>query len=219
MTRRYRWEVAEGIAAHGIVAIVRQDRAVDAERVSDALIAAGVGVLEVSLTTRGALGVIERLCERHPDALIGAGTVLDAASARAAILAGARFVMSPALSAEVITMAHRYGAVASPGCQTPTEIEAALAMGADLVKLFPAAQLGPGYLSAVRAALPQAPVVPTGGVDASNAGEWLRGGAVALGVGGALTSDPSSATERASELLREVAMTRGASETTISGPA
>lgn len=211
MTRLYRWEIAGRIAERGVIAIVRQDRADVAERVSDALIAAGIEVLEVSLTTRGALTVIERLCERHPEALIGAGTVLDATSARAAILAGARFVVAPALSAEVITMAHRYGAVAAPGCQTPTEIGAALAMGADLIKLFPAEQLGPGYLSAVRAALPQAPIVPTGGVGAASAGVWLRSGAVALGVGGALTSDPSSAAERASELLREVAETRGAS--------
>jgi 2-dehydro-3-deoxyphosphogluconate aldolase / (4S)-4-hydroxy-2-oxoglutarate aldolase len=205
---RYRWQIAERIAETGIVAIVRSASARDAEEISRTLVGAGIDALEVSLTTPGALGAIETLANDLPEALIGAGTVLDGPSARAAILAGARFLVAPSLQAEVIEMGHRYGVVVAPGCQTPTEIERALSAGADLVKLFPADQLGPDYLRAVLAALPQAPVIPTGGIDASNAAEWLDAGAVGLGVGGALTRDAAAAPARAAELLDAVARAR-----------
>jgi 2-dehydro-3-deoxyphosphogluconate aldolase / (4S)-4-hydroxy-2-oxoglutarate aldolase len=113
---------------------------------------------------------------------------LDAATARLAILAGARFIVSPGLHPGVVETAHRYGAAVLPGAQTPTEVERALSAGADAVKVFPAAQLGPGWLSAVRAALPHAPLVPTGGITPDTAGQWLDAGALAVGVGGALTA-------------------------------
>jgi 2-dehydro-3-deoxyphosphogluconate aldolase / (4S)-4-hydroxy-2-oxoglutarate aldolase len=205
---RYRWQIAARIAETGIVAIVRSASARDAEEISRTLAGAGIDALEVSLTTPGALGAIERLANDLPEALIGAGTVLDGPTARAAILAGARFLVAPSLQAEVIEMGHRYGVAVAPGCQTPTEIERALSAGADLVKLFPADQLGPDYLRAVLAALPQAPVIPTGGIDASNAAEWLDAGAVGLGVGGALTRDAAAAPARAAELLDAVARAR-----------
>lgn len=204
MTSVYRWEATARIAQRRIVAIVRTARAEEAEAIGDAVIGAGIDVLEVALTTPGALGAIERLAARHPDALVGAGTVLDATSARVAVLAGARFLVAPSLDLEVIATGHRYGAPVLPGVQTPTEIAAALSAGADLVKLFPAAQLGPDYLRAVRAALPQAPIVPTGGIDAGNAGDWLAAGAVALGIGGVLTRDAGQAAARARELLAAV---------------
>jgi 2-dehydro-3-deoxyphosphogluconate aldolase / (4S)-4-hydroxy-2-oxoglutarate aldolase len=200
----HRWEIAARIAHERVVAIVRSDSAAEAERVSRTLVGAGIEALEISMTTPGALGAIERLAGDLPDALIGAGTVLDAPSARAAILAGARFLVAPSLPPDVIEMGHRYGAVVAPGCQTATEIERALSLGADFVKLFPAAALGPGYLRAVLAALPQAPVIPTGGVDAGNAAEWLDAGAVALGVGGSLTRDAGAAAASAAELLEAV---------------
>lgn len=203
-TERFRWQISERIARRRIVAIVRTETGADAEEIGDAVIGGGLDVLEVALTTPGALIAIERLSVRHPNALIGAGTVLDAPSARQAVLAGARFLVSPSLSAEVIATAHRYGAVALPGVQTPTEIVSALEAGADMVKLFPADEHRPGYLRAIRAALPQAPMVPTGGIDASNAAEWLRAGAVAVGVGGALTRDPEQAGARAAELVAAV---------------
>jgi 2-dehydro-3-deoxyphosphogluconate aldolase / (4S)-4-hydroxy-2-oxoglutarate aldolase len=205
---RYRWQIAERIAETGIVAIVRSASARDAEEISRTLVGAGIDALEVSLTTPGALGAIEKLANDLPEALIGAGTVLDGPTARAAILAGARFLVAPSLQAEVIEMGHRYGVAVAPGCQTPTEIERALSAGADLVKLFPADQLGPDYLRAVLAALPQAPVIPTGGIDASNAAEWLDAGAVGLGVGGALTREAAAAPARAAELLDAVARAR-----------
>ncbi|MBB4662816.1 bifunctional 4-hydroxy-2-oxoglutarate aldolase/2-dehydro-3-deoxy-phosphogluconate aldolase [Conexibacter arvalis] len=205
MSGTYRWEATARIARRRVVAIVRAATAAEAEAVADALVDGGLDVVEVSLTTPGALGAIERLAVRHPDALVGAGTVLDATSARLATLAGARFLVAPSLDREVVATGHRYGAPVLPGVQTPNEIVAALSAGADLVKLFPAAQLGPAHLRAVRAALPQAPIVPTGGVDAANAGEWLAAGAVALGVGGSLTRDADQAAARAGELLAAVA--------------
>lgn len=169
----WRWEASARIAQRRVVAIVRADAAAVAEQVGDAVIEAGLDVLEVPLTTPDALGAIERLSRRHPGALIGAGTVLDAASARLAILAGARFLVSPSLTLDVIATGHRYGVAVLPGVQTPTEVVAALEAGADLIKLFPADEHAPGYVRAIRAALPQAPLVPTGGVDASNAATWL----------------------------------------------
>lgn len=201
----WRWEASARIAQRKVVAIVRAQEAAVAESVGDAVIEAGLDVLEVPLTTPDALGAIERLTRRHPQALIGAGTVLDATSARLAILAGARFLVSPSLHADVLATGHRYGAAVLPGVQTPTEVMQALEAGADLIKLFPADEHTPGYVKAIRAALPQAPIVPTGGVDAANARAWLDAGAVALGVGGTLTRDPAQAGARAAELLAAVA--------------
>ncbi|HST39746.1 MAG TPA: bifunctional 4-hydroxy-2-oxoglutarate aldolase/2-dehydro-3-deoxy-phosphogluconate aldolase [Conexibacter sp.] len=201
----WRWEASARIAQRKVVAIVRAQEAAVAESVGDAVIEAGLDVLEVPLTTPDALGAIERLTRRHPQALIGAGTVLDATSARLAILAGARFLVSPSLHADVLATGHRYGAAVLPGVQTPTEVVQALEAGADLIKLFPADEHTPGYVKAIRAALPQAPIVPTGGVDATNARAWLDAGAVALGVGGTLTRDPAQAGARAAELLAAVA--------------
>lgn len=201
----WRWETSARIAQRRLVAIVRADDAAVAEQVGDDVIEAGLDVLEVPLTTPDALGAIERLSRRHPGALIGAGTVLDATSARLAVLAGARFLVSPSLSRDVIETGHRYGAAVLPGVQTPTEVVAALEAGADLIKLFPADEHTPGYIRAIRAALPQAALVPTGGIGAGNAAEWLAAGAVAVGVGGALTREPARAGELAAALLAAVA--------------
>ena len=119
-------------------------------------------------------------------ALVGAGSVLDAATARAAILAGARFIFSPVLSVDVIEMAHRYDCVAVPGALTPTEILTAWSAGADVVKVFPATSVGPSYLKDIHGPLPQVKLTPTGGVDLTTAADWIKAGAVALGVGSAL---------------------------------
>lgn len=195
MSREYRFDRTRRIVEDGVIAIVRAAGAEEAERLGETLLEGGVGVLEVSLTTPGATTAIERLASRHPRALIGAGTVLDAPSAAAATLAGAAFLVSPSLAPEVIRSGHRYGAPVLAGVLTPSEIEAALASGADLLKLFPAGALTPGYLREVRAPFPQAPIVPTGGIDSTNAAAWLEAGAVALGVGGALADDPAELTK------------------------
>lgn len=206
----YRWEVSAAIAAERVLAVVRTHSTEAAVQAGRTLIEAGIRVVEVALTTPGGLDAVRELARpggltADDGRVVGAGTVLDATSARLATLAGARFLVSPSIAPDVIEAGHRYGVCVLPGTQTPTEIERALSAGADMVKLFPASSLGPGYLRAVRAALPQAPVVPTGGVDAGNAVEWLEAGAVAVGVGGSLVSgNAEGMAERARELLTAV---------------
>ena len=139
------------------------------------------------MTVPGAVGLIEQLAQALPaNVLIGAGTVLDPETARSVILAGARFVVSPVFRPEVIALCHRYDVAAMPGCFTPTEILAAWEAGADVVKVFPATALGPGFFKDLRGPLPQVKLMPTGGVTRENAGDWIRAGACAIGVGTAL---------------------------------
>lgn len=186
----HRWQACSVIAEHKVIGIIRTEDAAAAIRAARAVVAGGVTVLEVSLTTPGGLDAISAL--RDDDILLGAGTVLDAASARLACLAGAQFLVSPAVVREVIEIGHLYGVPVLPGAGTATEIVEALRAGADMVKLFPASEVGRGFTRSVLAAIPQAPLVPTGGIDAGNAAEWLASGAVALGVGGSLTQGSES---------------------------
>jgi 2-dehydro-3-deoxyphosphogluconate aldolase/(4S)-4-hydroxy-2-oxoglutarate aldolase len=180
----------EGLAATRVVAILRAENADRAETVVDVLVEAGVRCLELTLTTRGALEVVERLAARVPrDVEVGVGTVLTAADVDRSVDAGATFVVSPSVEPEVIAAALRRRVASYPGAFTPTEIVAAWKAGASAVKLFPAGQLGPGYLKDVRAPLPDIPVVPTGGVDIASIGAWLGAGAVAVGMGGPLIGD------------------------------
>ncbi len=182
---RYRWQVMAAIEAARVVAIVRERTEVDAVRAVEAVVGAGLPVVEVTMTTPGVLRIVERL--RGTDTLVGVGTALSPGEVAAAAGAGARFVVTPNLSVEVITTAHRHGLAALVGCATPTEIVQALEAGADAVKLFPASALGIDYLTAVRATLPWAPIIPTGGVNEANAAEWIAAGGVALGMGSGLT--------------------------------
>jgi 2-dehydro-3-deoxyphosphogluconate aldolase/(4S)-4-hydroxy-2-oxoglutarate aldolase len=139
------------------------------------------------MTTPGALEAIAAAGRALGDeALIGAGSVLDAPTARAAILAGARFIFSPILNVEVIEMAHRYDCVAVPGALTPTEILTAWSAGADVVKVFPANHFGPQYIKDLHGPMPQVKLTPTGGVDLNTATDWIKAGAVAIGVGSSL---------------------------------
>jgi len=155
--------------------------------VVDALADGGVRVLEVTMTVPGAVDLIRELAPTLPQGfLFGAGTVTDAATARAVIEAGAAFVVSPIFRPEVIAACHERGVPAVPGCFSPTEIHAAHEAGADIVKVFPATMLGPQFIKDVRAPLPQLKLMPTGGVTLENAGDWIRAGAVAVGVGSAL---------------------------------
>jgi 2-dehydro-3-deoxyphosphogluconate aldolase/(4S)-4-hydroxy-2-oxoglutarate aldolase len=182
--------VGEGLAATRLVAILRAGNADRAEAVVDVLVDAGVRSLELTLTTRGALEVVERLAARVPaDVEVGVGTVLTARDVDRSVDAGATFVVSPSVEPGVIAAALRRRVASYPGAFTPTEIVAAWKAGASAVKLFPAGQLGPGYLKDVRAPLPDIPVVPTGGVDIAAVGGWLAAGAVAVGMGGPLIGD------------------------------
>jgi 2-dehydro-3-deoxyphosphogluconate aldolase / (4S)-4-hydroxy-2-oxoglutarate aldolase len=187
---RPRIPVGGQLAATRVVAILRAENADRAEAVADVLVEAGVRSLELTLTTRGALEVVERLAARLPDEVeVGAGTVLTAQEVDRSVDAGAVFVVSPTVEEEVIAAALRRGVASYPGAFTPTEIGGAWRAGASAVKLFPAGTLGPGYLKAVRAPLPDIPLVPTGGIDAAAVGDWLRAGALAVGMGGPLIGD------------------------------
>jgi 2-dehydro-3-deoxyphosphogluconate aldolase / (4S)-4-hydroxy-2-oxoglutarate aldolase len=199
----YRWEVAERIARERVIAVIRSGSAAEAIEVGRALTGAGVKVLEVALTTPGGVDAIRTLAaELGEDHVLGAGTVLDAPMASAAIAAGARFLVSPGLAEDVIRTGNRYGVPALPGAGSVTEIVAALEAGAEMVKFFPASALGIDYMKALRPVLPQAPLVPTGGIGAADARRWLEAGAVALGVGGSLTrGDRETIGVRARELL------------------
>ena len=171
----------------GIVAVIRMKDAGRLRAVIDAIAEGGVRAIEVTMSVPGAVGLIASLAPALPSSILfGAGTVLDAATARAVIDAGARFVVSPVFRREVIDACHERDVAVAPGCFTPTEILDAHEYGADVVKVFPATALGPSYLKDVRAPLPQVRLMPTGGVTLDNAGEWIRAGAVAVGVGSAL---------------------------------
>jgi len=155
--------------------------------VVDAIADGGVQAIEVTMTVPGAVELIRGLARSLPATIVlGAGTVTDAATARAVIDAGARYVVSPVFRREVIAACHERDAAAAPGCFTPTEILDAHDCGADVIKVFPATALGPQFIKDVRAPLPQVRLMPTGGVSLDNAGDWIRAGAIAVGVGSAL---------------------------------
>ncbi len=175
------------LAKVGVIAVIRADSGEQLVNVCRALAQGGVRACEITMTTPGALEAIAAASRALGDeALIGAGSVLDAPTARVAILAGARFIFSPILNVEVIEMAHRYDCVAVPGALTPTEILTAWSAGADVVKVFPANHFGPQYIKDIHGPMPQIKLTPTGGVDLNTAAEWIKAGAVAVGVGSSL---------------------------------
>lgn len=191
-----RHEIVNDIAASGVVAVIRLQQADHVRAVIDALMEGGVRALELTLTVPGAVRLIEQIAPTLPkEFLLGAGTVLDAETARHVILAGAKFVVGPVFRRDVIAMAHRYDVAVMPGCFTPTEILDAWEGGADVIKVFPATALGPGFFKDVRGPLPQVKMMPTGGVSKENAGDWIKAGAVAIGVGTALV-DAAAVKER-----------------------
>jgi 2-dehydro-3-deoxyphosphogluconate aldolase/(4S)-4-hydroxy-2-oxoglutarate aldolase len=179
--------LVERVERAGIVAIIRMKDPGKVRAVFDAIGEGGVRVIEVTMTVPGAIELIRQLAASLPqDFVLGAGTVLDAETARRVIDAGARFVVSPVFRRDVIDACHALDAAVMPGCFTPTEILDAWDAGADVVKVFPATALGPTFIKDVRGPLPQIKLMPTGGVTLDNAGDWIRAGAVAVGVGTAL---------------------------------
>jgi 2-dehydro-3-deoxyphosphogluconate aldolase / (4S)-4-hydroxy-2-oxoglutarate aldolase len=184
-------EILSYILRNKIIAIVRADTGgEDLVRTVEAVAEGGVRCIEVTMTTPGALQCIETAAARlgGADVLLGVGSVLDAETARMAILSGAEYVVSPIASKGVIDMAHRYGKVAMPGALTPNEIFAAWEMGGDIIKVFPATLGGLEYVKAVRAPMPQIPLCPTGGVDLDNICTWFSAGVSAVGIGTNLVS-------------------------------
>jgi 2-dehydro-3-deoxyphosphogluconate aldolase / (4S)-4-hydroxy-2-oxoglutarate aldolase len=170
-----------------IVAVIRAESPELLVDVAEALVAGGVEVMEVTFTVPRATQVLEQVAERLGNRiLLGAGTVLDTETARAAMLAGAEFIVSPGVNVEVIELCRRYSKLVMPGALTPTEVVTAWQAGADIVKIFPSELTGPKYIKALRAPLPQIRMMPTGGVNLDTAEEFLKAGACALGIGGSL---------------------------------
>jgi 2-dehydro-3-deoxyphosphogluconate aldolase/(4S)-4-hydroxy-2-oxoglutarate aldolase len=189
------------IEASGVIAIVRFDRSEDLIQVARAVRAGGVRAIEFTMTTPNALDIIEQSArEFGQDVLLGAGTVLDPETARAAILAGAQFVVAPTLNPQVIETCRRYSKAVIPGAFTPTEILTAWECGADFVKVFPAEFGGPEYVKAVLAPLPQVKLIPVGGVSLENTGAFIKAGASAVAVGGNLVKKSAIAAKRFDEL-------------------
>jgi 2-dehydro-3-deoxyphosphogluconate aldolase/(4S)-4-hydroxy-2-oxoglutarate aldolase len=183
-------EILDRILRTGIVAVVRSAEGEVLVDVAEALVAGGVDIVEITFTVPKPLEVLERVADRLAGrAIVGAGTVLDAETARAALLAGAQFVVTPVVSLPVIEICRRYGTVVASGAFTPTEVLAAWQAGADIVKIFPAEIGGPGHLKALRGPLPQIRLMPTGGVTLATAADFLQAGACALGVGGSLVEE------------------------------
>jgi len=206
----------ERIAKSGIVAVMRGDDGGLLAEAAEALLRGGVDALEVTFTVPQAQRVIERLADSLGTRIVlGAGTVLDAETARAALLAGAEFIVSPTTNLDVIRLSRRYGKVVMPGALTPTEVLQAWEAGADVVKIFPSDITGPAYLKALAGPLPQVRLMPTGGVNLDTAAEFLKAGAYALGVGSSLV-DGRSLKERdfarietlAAQYVKLVAATR-----------
>ncbi len=189
----------------GIVAVVRSSDSSQLVEVARALADGGVTTMEITFTVRNALEVIRAVHQALGDKiLLGAGTVLDAETARAAILAGAEFLVSPTLNLDVIRLAKRYSKLVMPGAFTPTEILTAWEAGADIVKVFPADVVGPAFFKAMRGPLPQIRLMPTGGVDLTTAADFLKAGACCLGVGGQLV-EPKAVAEGNFARIRELA--------------
>jgi 2-dehydro-3-deoxyphosphogluconate aldolase/(4S)-4-hydroxy-2-oxoglutarate aldolase len=189
----------------GLVAIVRSPDSRQLVEVARALADGGVTAVEITMTVPDALDVVRRVRQDLGDRLLlGAGTVLDPETARAALLAGADYLVAPTVNLEVIRLCRRYDKLVMPGAFTPTEILAAWEAGADVVKVFPAEVLGPAFFRAVRGPLPQVRLMPTGGVDLNTAADFLRAGACCLGVGSQLV-EPRAIAERNFDRIRDLA--------------
>lgn len=206
--------VLNRIIDSGLIAIIRADVSDHAERIAEACARGGVSALEVTFTVPGAAKVIESLSSQYKsEMIIGAGTVLDPETARIAILAGAQFVVSAALNVDTARLCNRYQIPYMPGTGTVKEIIEAMETGAEIIKIFPSEGLGPDFVKAVRSPLPQAQLMPTGGVSLDNVSDWIKAGCVAVGVSGHLTgyktaSDSKAITEKAKQFLTKIRQAR-----------
>jgi 2-dehydro-3-deoxyphosphogluconate aldolase/(4S)-4-hydroxy-2-oxoglutarate aldolase len=207
--------VLSRIVDSGLVAVIRADKTDTALRIAEACAEGGIAAVEITFTVPGAVHVIEELAKRNgPETLVvGAGTVLDPETARIATLSGAQFVVSPALNSETAKLCNRYQIPYMPGAATVGEVVEAMECGADIVKVFPGETLGPGFVRAVRSAIPHASLMPTGGVSIENVRKWITSGCVALGVGSnltrtAATGDYPSITQLTRRFIDEIGQAR-----------
>jgi 2-dehydro-3-deoxyphosphogluconate aldolase/(4S)-4-hydroxy-2-oxoglutarate aldolase len=200
----------------GVVAVVRAETAEQALRITDACVKAGIAGIEITYTVPGATDVISAVAREYKggEIIVGAGTVLDPETARIAILAGAQYIVSPSFNPETVRLCNRYQVACMPGAMTIAEVIAVMESGADIVKVFPGELYGPKIIKAIKGPLPQAPLMPTGGVTLENAAEWIAAGCVAVGVGGALTAgaakgDYASVTEIGRQFVAKIKEARG----------
>lgn len=197
MKARYLGEIIKS----GVVGVIRANSAEELMNITLALSKGGVKALEITMTSPGALETIKAVTSELGDgAIIGVGSVLDSETARAAILAGAQFVVSPVFRPEIVELCRRYDKICIPGAFTPTEILSAWEAGADVVKIFPATKLGPGYIKDLKGPLPQIKVTPTGGVNLENTADFIKAGAEFVGVGGAMVDKTLVAQKKWDEL-------------------
>lgn len=210
-------DVLNKITRCGLVAVVRAQSPEQAVKIAQACAEGGVAALEITFTVAGAVEVIQELAKFYrgkDEIIIGAGTVLDPETARDAILAGAQYVVSPCLNVDTMKMCSRYQIPAMPGAMTIKEVVEAMEAGADIVKIFPGEFFGPAIIKAFQGPLPHASLMPTGGVSLDNVGEWIKAGAVAVGVGGNLTAgaktgDYASITRIARQFIEKISEARG----------
>jgi 2-dehydro-3-deoxyphosphogluconate aldolase / (4S)-4-hydroxy-2-oxoglutarate aldolase len=207
--------ILAGIEAAGIVAIVRTDSGDKAAAIAEACLAGGVNAIELTFTVPRAHEVLGALRKRYSSdkIFLGAGTVLDPETARIAILEGADYIVAPSFNPDTVRLCNRYRVACMPGAMTIREIIEAMEAGADVIKVFPGETLGPAFIKAVKAPLPQAVLIPTGGVGVDNVAEWIKAGVAAVGVGGKLiegakTGDYASVTRTAKAFIEAIAKAR-----------
>ncbi|MDD3572690.1 MAG: bifunctional 2-keto-4-hydroxyglutarate aldolase/2-keto-3-deoxy-6-phosphogluconate aldolase [Eubacteriales bacterium] len=208
-------EVLKRLTDCGVVAVVRAENGEQAVKIAEACIKAGIIGIEFTFTVPGAVEIIRTMSARYKpeEIIIGAGTVMDPETARAAILAGAHFVVSPCLNTETVRLCLRYQIACMAGAMTVKEAVECMESGADIIKIFPGNLFGPAIIKAIHGPLPQARMMPTGGVSAENAGEWIKAGAVAVGAGsdltrGAKTGDYDAIVEAGRKMIEEVRRAR-----------
>jgi len=211
-----RQELVTRIRDNGLVAVVRAESAEKAYRIFDACIEGGVAAIEITFTVPGAHKIIEDLASKYTsgDIIIGAGTVLDPETARIAILSGAQYIVSPNVNIETIKLCNRYQVPSMPGAMTIKEILEGMEAGADIIKIFPGNLFGPSIIKSVMGPIPQAPMMPTGGVSIETVKDWIEAGAVAVGAGSSLTKgsktgDYAAITATAKEFLKRIKEARG----------
>lgn len=211
-----KYETLNRLCDCGVVAVVRAENPDSAEKIAQACLLGGLSGIEITFTVPHADQVISSLKEKFPGdkLIVGAGTVLDAVTARIAILSGAEFIVSPAFDLETAKLCNRYQIPYLAGCATVTEILVAMEAGVDIIKIFPGSAFGPSYVKAVKGPLPQANLMPTGGVSLDNVGEWIKAGVVAVGVGSELTApakkgDFAGVTAAAKAFVEQVRLARG----------
>lgn len=208
-------KVITRIIEGGLVAVVRAETKEEAKRITEACIAGGVVAIELTFTLPAAHEIISELAKTYSpeDILLGAGTVLDPETARIAMLSGAQYIVSPCLNVDTVKLCNRYRVPIMPGAMTIKEVVEGMEAGADIIKIFPGELFGTGFIKAIKGPLPQARLMPTGGVSVDNVSEWIKAGCVAVGVGGNLTAgaktgDFASITAKAKQFVETIQLAR-----------